>query len=118
MSKSKLKPAPADIMVKGPLKSRPRYGGRTMVEKVTAYKLSDGELVESRESALRWQKEIDIRDAIDMFVQEYLNPFLATSVRNEYDKEVLCLEHEVVSFWSVKQMLHSEKFREWLKRLS
>jgi hypothetical protein len=111
------KPAPADIVVSGPLQSRPRYGGRTMVEKVAAYKLSNGELVESRESALEGQKEIDVRDAIDRFAEEYLRPFFATRVRSEHDRGALCLEHEVVSLWGVKQMLYSRKFREWLKSL-
>ena len=59
------------LTVTSQIEQKPQYGGRTMIEKVKAYKLSDGEIIESRELALELQREIDIRARIDIFVDEF-----------------------------------------------
>ena len=96
-----------ELMIVGMEQHKPQYGGRTLVEKVTAYKLSDGELIGNRESALRWQKDLDIREQIDALIKKYLFPFPATRITNEHDKDVLAIEREVVDLYSVRQFLYS-----------
>lgn len=83
-----------------------QYGGRTLVEKVTAYKLSDGEIVESKEMAHKFQKQIDFDARVDIVVKKYLSPYDATRVEGG----VLSIEREVVSLLSVKQLLRQFKY--------
>ena len=92
-----------ELVVKEQPEFKPQYGGRSLVEKVTAYRLSDGELVESKEAAVRRQKALDKEDRIDMLIEKYLEPFEATAVDS---KGVLSIEGRVVSLFSLQRFLY------------
>lgn len=84
-----------ELMVIKPPEYKPQYGGRTLVEKVTAYKLmgeiyfdvrevaaaemtmayrvSDGEIIKDRESALKRQVQLDLNDRIELFINSEFN---------------------------------------------
>ena len=91
-----------ELLVINPPKHAPQYGGRTLVEKVTAYKLSDGELTESKEKALNWQKGLDREFRIDRLVKRYLNPFMAVRVGETH-------KIKAVTVWDVSRLLEHVK---------
>ena len=102
-----------ELMIVELMEIKPQYGGRTLVEKVTAYKLSDGELVGDKESALKWQKKLDKEERVEFFVKKYLKPFQASLI--EKDGTVQIDVGEVVSLYSVKNLLRS--YEHWKREL-
>jgi predicted acetyltransferase len=101
------------LMVIEDIKPNPQYGGRTLVEKTTAYRLSNGELIEDKETAVKEQKELDIRLKIDALIDEYLSPYTAKRLTD--DGGILEIKEEAVSLWAVKQFLYS--YKSWLKKI-
>jgi hypothetical protein len=102
-----------ELMVIEDIKPNPQYGGRTLVEKTTAYRLSNGELIEDKEMAVKEQKELDIRLKIDALIDEYLSPYTAKRLTDEGG--IIEIKEEAVSLWAVKQFLYS--YRDWLKKI-
>lgn len=82
----------------------PQYGGRTLIEKVTAYKLSDGELIEGKEAALECQKNLDRRRKIYALVEYYLKPHKASLIEEYGMLEIDSTE--VISAWRVRDFLY------------
>jgi hypothetical protein len=103
-----------ELLIISEPKNNPRYGCRTLIEKVEAYRLSDGELIEGREIALEYQRKLDDKQIIDAIIKRYLMPFNACLI--EGDGTIQIESTEVVSFWAVKQLLYSCK--EWIKEVA
>jgi len=83
------------------------YGKQTMIEKVTAYKMSDGELVGSKEAAIKGQKYLDREIKIKKLMQEYLKPFKAIRKQDSdfFSEIVTEIEQDVVTVWQVEWFL-------------
>jgi len=92
-----------ELVVKEPPEFKPQYGGRSLVEKVTAYKLSNGELVEGKENAVRRQKSLDKFERVELLIRKYLRPFKATPV--DEDGRTLTIEENVVNVYDVRDFL-------------
>jgi hypothetical protein len=91
-----------ELVVVGEVVNKPQYGGRTLVEKVKAYRLSDGELVANKKNALRYQKELDKDAKIEMIIMSHLKPFKSTKVT---DDGLISIENDMVPLWRVRQLL-------------
>jgi len=93
-----------ELVVKKPPEFKPQYGGKTLVEKVTAYRLSDGALVEDKEKAWKQQKFLDKYERIRLLLKEYLRPYMAVPV--DEDGTTLTIKQEVVSLYDVQDLLY------------
>ena len=98
-----------ELMIVDPRQLKPQYGGRTLIEKVTAYKLSGGEIVEGKKNALKRQKDLDLRARVDVLINDYFEPFRAKG-------EDHVLPSKVVDVWTLKHFLFVHK--EWIDRLN
>jgi hypothetical protein len=86
-----------ELMIIEPVQLKPQYGGRTLVQKVTGYKTSDGDILENKDTALKLQSRLDKEERVELFIKKHLKVYKTGHVND--------LPYKVVSLWHVRNLL-------------